>query len=173
MSRAYIGKNSQATYYAHAMGELVTGNYATFKEELWVNTSKRYEIKCITRDVERVIRESGIIDGMVLVNPMHITASVYVNDLEYGLHHDIMKWLEKVAPFYGVEGKSGEEYHHHRTGEDNGDAHLKRQLLGQQVTMAVKNGSLDLGTWEQIHYAEFDGQRDKRILVKVMGILGD
>ena len=108
---------------------------------------------------------------MVLVKPIHITSSCYVNDLEYGLHHDIMKWLEKVAPFYGVDGRSGEEYHHHRTGEDNGDAHLKRQLLGQQVTMPVKDGRLHLGTWEQIHYAEFDGQRNKRILVKVIGIM--
>jgi len=102
---------------------------------------------------------------------MHITASCYVNDLEHGLHHDIMKWLEKIAPFYGVNGKSGEEYHHHRTGEDNGDAHLKRQLLGQQVTMPVHDGHLHLGTWEQIHYAEFDGCRDKRILVKVVGVM--
>ena len=93
-----IGKYSQPISNAHAMGELITGNYATYKEELWINTSKRYEIQCITREVERVIRESGIIDGMVLVNPMHITASVYVNDLEYGLHHDIMKWLEKSCP---------------------------------------------------------------------------
>ena len=104
---------------------------------------------------------------------MHITASCYVNDLEYGLHHDIMAWLEKLAPFHGQDGRSGEEYHHHRTGEDNGDAHLKRQLLGQQVTMPVQNGRLHLGTWEQIHYAEFDGQRPKRILVKVVGILAD
>ena len=120
-----------------------------------------------------MVRASGIDDGLVLVNPMHITASCYVNDLEYGLHHDIMKWLEKIAPFYGRDGKKGEEYHHHRTGEDNGDAHLKRQLLGQQVTMPVRNGSLHLGTWEQIHYAEFDGQRRKRILIKVVGIIAE
>ncbi|MCH1422180.1 MAG: secondary thiamine-phosphate synthase enzyme YjbQ [Candidatus Poseidoniaceae archaeon] len=153
------------------MGTLVTGTAATYVEELWVNTVKRYEIRCITRDVERVVRESGIKDGLVLVNPMHITASCYVNDLESGLHHDIMRWLEKVAPYYGLEGSNGDEYHHHRTGEDNGDAHLKRQLLGQQVTMPVQNGNLHLGTWEQIHYAEFDGCRDKRILVKVVGVL--
>ena len=96
-----------------------------------------------------MVSESGIRDGLVLVNPMHITASCYVNDLEYGLHHDIVKWLEKVAPFYGVDGKDGEEYHHHRTGEDNGDAHLKRQLLGQQVTMPVKDGRLHLGNWNK------------------------
>ena len=150
------------------MGELITGQAATYVEEMHVNTEERYEIMCITKDVQQIVTESGIKDGLVLVNPMHITASCYVNDLEYGLHHDIMKWLEKIAPFYGVDGRSGEEYHHHRTGEDNGDAHLKRQLLGQQVTMPVRNGRLHLGTWEQIHYAEFDGQRNKRILVKVI-----
>ena len=153
------------------MGELLTGKAATYVEEMYIETKQRYEIICITQEVERVVRASGIDDGLVLVNPMHITASCYVNDLEYGLHHDIMKWLDKVAPFYGRDGESGEEYHHHRTGEDNGDAHLKRQLLGQQVTMPVRNGSLHLGTWEQIHYAEFDGQRRKRILIKVVGII--
>lgn len=125
---------------------------------------------CITEEVERIITESNVIDGLVLVNPMHITASCYVNDLERGLHQDIMEWLEKVAPYHGKDGRNGPEYQHHRTGEDNGDAHLKRQLLGQQVTMPVQNGRLHLGTWEQIHYAEFDGQRPKRILVKVIGI---
>ena len=111
-------------------------------------------------------------DGLVLVNPMHITASVYVNDLEYGLHADIMDWLEKNAPAYGVDGRSGPEYRHHRTGEDNGDAHLKRQLLGHQVTMPITDGRLHLGPWEQIHYAEFDGMRAKRILVKIVGVRG-
>ena len=153
------------------MGELLTGKAATYVEEMYIETKERYEIICITQEVERVVRASGIDDGLVLVNPMHITASCYVNDLEYGLHHDIMKWLEKIAPFYGRDGESGEEYHHHRTGEDNGDAHLKRQLLGQQVTMPVHDGRLHLGTWEQIHYAEFDGQRRKRILIKVVGII--
>jgi len=129
------------------MGELVTGQAATYVEELWVETEERYQIICITRDVQKVVSESGIKDGLVLVNPMHITASCYVNDLEYGLHHDIMKWLEKLAPFYGSDGKDGEEYHHHNTGEDNGDAHLKRQLLGQQVTMPVKAGRLCLVRW--------------------------
>ncbi len=125
------------------MGTLVTGTAATYVEELHINTDKRYEIVCITRDVERVVAESGIVDGLVLVNPMHITASCYVNDLEYGLHHDIMTWLEKLAPFYGSDGRQGEEYHHHRTGEDNGDAHLKRQLLGQQVyTSTIDNLTL-------------------------------
>jgi secondary thiamine-phosphate synthase enzyme len=155
------------------MGTLVKGTAATYVEELWINTTERYAIRCITDDVQQVIVESGIVDGIVLVNPMHITASCFVNDLEHGLHHDIRHWLEHLAPFYGIKGQEGEEYHHHRTGEDNGDAHLKRQLLGQQVTMPVHNGQLHLGTWEQIHYAEFDGMRDKRILVKVVGILKD
>ena len=97
---------------------------------------------------------------------------VYVNDLEYGLHADIMDWLEKNAPAYGVDGKNGPEYRHHRTGEDNGDAHLKRQLLGHQVTMPITDGRLHLGPWEQIHYAEFDGMRPKRILVKIVGVRG-
>ncbi len=153
------------------MGHRTTGTFATYVEELTIRTPERYQIQCITKDVERVVQESGIDDGLVLVNPMHITASCYVNDLEYGLHHDIMQWLEKIAPFHGIHGKDGEEYQHHRTGEDNGDAHLKRQLLGQQVTMPVQNGRLHLGTWEQIHYAEFDGQRNKRILIKVIGVL--
>ena len=158
---------------AEPLGVLRTGTYATYTEELTINTPARYQIVCITNDVEQIVQESGIDDGLVLVNPMHITASCYVNDLEYGLHHDIMSWLEKLAPFHGQDGKSGEEYRHHRTGEDNGDAHLKRQLLGQQVTMSVQNGRLQLGTWEQIHYAEFDGRRPKRILVKVVGVLAE
>ena len=158
---------------AEPLGVLRTGTYATYTEALTINTPERYQIVCITNDVEQIVQESGIDDGLVLVNPMHITASCYVNDLEYGLHHDIMSWLEKLAPFHGQDGKSGEEYRHHRTGEDNGDAHLKRQLLGQQVTMSVQNGRLQLGTWEQIHYAEFDGRRPKRILVKVVGVLAE
>ena len=158
---------------AECVGVRKTGQYCTYSEELTINTPERSQIVCITNDVERIVRESGIEDGLVLVNPMHITASCYVNDLEYGLHHDIMAWLEKLAPYHGQNGQEGEEYHHHRTGEDNGDAHLKRQLLGQQVTMSIQNGRLQLGTWEQIHYAEFDGRRPKRILVKVVGILTD
>ena len=158
---------------AETVGIRKTGLYGTYTEELTIKTPERYQIVCITNDVERIVQESGIDDGLVLVNPMHITASCYVNDLESGLHHDIMVWLEKLAPYFGKDGNEGEEYHHHRTGEDNGDAHLKRQLLGQQVTMPVQNGRLHLGTWEQIHYAEFDGQRPKRILVKVVGILAE
>ena len=152
------------------MGRLITGQAATYAEELTFQTEERRTILCITDQVEQVILDSGITDGLVLVNPMHITASVYVNDREAGLYHDLMDWLERVAPFGGPEGRSGPEYLHHRTGEDNGDAHLKRQLLGQQVTMAVSDGRLHLGTWEQIHYAEFDGQRRKRVLVKVVGV---
>ena len=151
------------------MGELITGQAATYVEEMYMNTRERYEIICITKDVQKIVTESGIKDGLVLVNPMHITASCYVNDLEYGLHHDIMKWLEKVAPFYGVNGRDGEEYHHHRTGEDNGDAHHKRQIMGREVVIAITKGKLHFGTWEQIFYGEFDGKREKRVLVKIIG----
>jgi len=146
------------------------GKFCTYVEEITIQTQDRYQILCITDQVEKIISESNVVDGLVLVNPMHITASCYVNDLERGLHQDIMEWLEKIAPYHGKDGVDGPEYQHHRTGEDNGDAHLKRQLMGQQVTMPVQNGRLHLGTWEQIHYAEFDGQRPKRILVKVIGI---
>ena len=152
------------------MGKRNVGQSCTYVEELTIHTQERYQILCITEQVEKIVSESNVVDGLVLVNPMHITASCYVNDLERGLHQDIMEWLEKVAPYHGKDGRNGPEYQHHRTGEDNGDAHLKRQLLGQQVTMPVQDGRLHLGTWEQIHYAEFDGQRPKRILVKVIGI---
>ena len=152
------------------MGIRNVGQFCTYVEEITIQTQERYQILCITEQVEKIVLDSNIVDGLVLVNPMHITASCYVNDLERGLHQDIMDWLEKNAPYHGKDGVKGSEYQHHRTGEDNGDAHLKRQLLGQQVTMPVQNGRLHLGTWEQIHYAEFDGQRPKRILVKVIGI---
>ncbi len=152
------------------MGKRNVGQFCTYVEEITIQTQERYQILCITDQVEKIISESNVVDGLVLVNPMHITASCYVNDLERGLHQDIMEWLEKIAPYHGKDGVDGPEYQHHRTGEDNGDAHLKRQLMGQQVTMPVQNGRLHLGTWEQIHYAEFDGQRPKRILVKVIGI---
>ena len=152
------------------MGKRNVGQFCTYVEEITIQTQERYQILCITDQVEKIILESNVVDGLVLVNPMHITASCYVNDLERGLHQDIMEWLEKIAPYHGKDGVDGPEYQHHRTGEDNGDAHLKRQLMGQQVTMPVRNGRLHLGTWEQIHYAEFDGQRPKRILVKVIGI---
>jgi len=152
------------------LGKRNVGQFCTYVEEITIQTQDRYQILCITDQVEKIISESNVVDGLVLVNPMHITASCYVNDLERGLHQDIMEWLEKIAPYHGKDGVEGPEYQHHRTGEDNGDAHLKRQLMGQQVTMPVQNGRLHLGTWEQIHYAEFDGQRPKRILVKVIGI---
>ena len=148
----------------------VRGESVSHTEILEFKTNERYCIIPITSEVERIVSESGVIDGLVLVNPMHITASIYVNDQESGLHQDIMQWLEKVAPYHGPEGRTGPEYHHHMTGEDNGDAHLKRQLLGQQVVMPITDGQLHLGTWERIHYAEFDGRRRKRVLVKVTGI---
>lgn len=126
------------------------------------NTEKRQEFILITDRVEEEIKKSGVKEGLVLVNPMHITSAVYVNDAESGLIQDFQQWLEKLAP-------SGLNYKHHQTGEDNADAHLKRQLMGHQVTMAITDGSLDLGPWEQIYYAEFDGQRRKRVLIKIIG----
>ncbi|MCF7866830.1 secondary thiamine-phosphate synthase enzyme YjbQ [Candidatus Woesearchaeota archaeon] len=126
------------------------------------NTEKIQEFILITDRVEQEIRKSGVKEGLILVNPMHITSAVYVNDAESGLIQDFQEWLEKLAP-------SGLNYKHHQTGEDNADAHLKRQLMGHQVTMAITNGSLDLGPWEQIYYAEFDGQRKKRVLIKIIG----
>jgi secondary thiamine-phosphate synthase enzyme len=131
-------------------------------EYLAIQTSKKSEILNITPRLEAILAKSGIQEGLMLVNPMHITASVYVNDAESGLYQDILEKLEELAPF-------GRPYHHHQTGEDNGDAHLKRQLLGQQVTLAVTKGRLDFGPWEQVHYAEFDGQRKKRVIVKIIG----
>lgn len=129
---------------------------------LHIQTPKRYDFLNITDDVQKAVQESGVKEGLVLVNPMHITAAVYVNDAEDGLLQDFAKWLEELAP-------AKPDYKHHWTGEDNADAHLKRQLMGHQVTMAITNGSLDLGTWEQIYYAEFDGQRKKRVIIKIIG----
>ena len=123
----------------------------------------------ITDEVEKIVRESDIEEGMVLVSAMHITAAVYVNDAESGLIEDIQDWVEKLAPQFGIDGRHGPEYRHHGTGEDNGDAHLKRLLLGHQIIIPVTEGQLDLGPWEQVYYAEFDGQRKKRVVVKVMG----
>lgn len=119
----------------------------------------------ITPQVQEAIQKSGVKDGLVLCNAMHITASVFINDDEAGLHHDFGVWLEKLAP-HNPDPKA---YHHHRTGEDNADAHLKRQIMGREVVVAITNGKLDFGPWEQIFYGEFDGQRPKRVLVKVMG----
>jgi len=136
----------------------------SFRKELWFNTPTRVAFVNITRQVEACIRESGVKDGLVLANAMHITASVFINDDESGLHHDYEVWLEKLAPPEPVS-----QYQHNRTGEDNGDAHLKRQVMGREVVVAVTNGKLDFGPWEQIFYGEFDGKRKKRVLVKIIG----
>ncbi len=119
----------------------------------------------LTPQVEQVVRESGVREGLCLVNSMHITSSVFINDNERGLHHDFLRWLEELAPF----NASPDVYHHNRTGEDNADAHLKRTIMGREVVVAVTNGALDFGPWEQIFYGEFDGQRDKRVLIKILG----
>ncbi len=131
-------------------------------EYLWFNTRKHREYINITDTVEEIVQKSGVKEGMVLVSAMHITAGVYVNDAEPGLIADIDEWLEKLAPFR-------RDYRHHRTGEINGDAHLKNLLIHHEVIMPITNGRLDLGPWQQIYYAEFDGQRRKRLIVKVMG----
>ncbi len=126
---------------------------------------KRMDFVNITRDVEAELGVSGIREGLCLVNAMHITASVFINDDESGLHRDYKRWLEELAPF----DASAERYHHNRTGEDNADAHHKRQIMGREVVVAVTDGRLDLGPWEQIFYGEFDGRRPKRIMVKIIG----
>jgi secondary thiamine-phosphate synthase enzyme len=130
---------------------------------LWFETKKRREVVRITDEVARIVTASGVSDGVALVSAMHITAAVYVNDWEDGLIEDMQEWLEKLAP-------AGLPYRHHRTGEDNADAHLKRTLMGHQVMVPITNAKPDLGPWEQIFYAEFDGQRRKRVIVKVLGI---
>jgi secondary thiamine-phosphate synthase enzyme len=130
---------------------------------LQMNTPHRREIVHITPQVEQIVQRSGIRDGLCFVSPMHITAAVYVNDLEEGLMEDIMEWLENVAP-------ARPDNRHHQTGEDNGDAHLKSLLLHHETTLPVTNGRLDLGTWQRVFYAEFDGQRKKRVIVKVLGV---
>jgi len=128
------------------------------------NTSRRREYINITSQVEELVRESGVQEGLCLVNAMHITASVYINDDEPGLIQDYDDWLEQLAPHEPIS-----RYRHNRTGEDNGDAHLKRQIMGREVVVAVTNGRLDFGPWEQIFYGEFDGRRRKRVLVKIIG----
>lgn len=135
---------------------------STHTEYLMFNTKTRYDVIHITQEIADIVADSGVQEGMTLVSAMHITSGVYVNDLENGLIGDIQEWLEKLAP-------SGQPYRHHQTGEDNGDAHLKRILLGHQVIIPITEGKLDLGPWEQIFYAEFDGRRKKRVVVKVMG----
>jgi len=134
-----------------------------FTDYLWFNTRNRQEFVRITDEVATIIQNSGVREGMALVSAMHITAGVFVNDWEDGLVHDFQVWLEKLAP-------SGLDYRHHQTGEDNADAHLKRTIMGHQVMVPITEGKLDLGPWEQLFYAEFDGQRKKRVVVKVMGI---
>lgn len=135
----------------------------SFRKELWFETKNRRDYVNITRHVEDCIRESGICEGFVLVNAMHITASVFINDDESGLHHDFEVWLEKLAP-----EKPYSQYNHNGY-EDNADAHLKRQIMGREVVAAITNGKLDFGPWEQIFYGEFDGKRRKRVLVKIIG----
>ena len=134
------------------------------REELWFNTLHRRDTLNITDQVEQIIRRSGVQNGLCLVNAMHITASIYINDAEQGLIDDYEQWLEKLAPHEPIG-----QYRHNNTGEDNADAHLKRQIMGREVVVAITDGKLDFGTWEQIHYAEFDGRRRKRVLVKVIG----
>jgi len=136
----------------------------SYRKELWFNLPTRRGFVNITPQVEECLHESGIREGICLINAMHITASVFINDDESGLHHDYEKWLEKLAPHEPVSG-----YRHNDTGEDNADAHMKRQVMGREVVVAVTNGELDFGTWEQIFYGEFDGKRKKRVLVKIIG----
>jgi len=136
----------------------------SYRKELWFNIPSRRGFVNITPEVEIAIRESGIKDGLILVNAMHITASVFINDDESGLHHDYEQWLEKLAPHEPVS-----QYRHNDTGEDNADAHMKRQIMGRDVTVAITEGKLDFGPWEQIFYGEFDGRRRKRVLVKIIG----
>lgn len=136
----------------------------SYRQELWFETPERRAYLNITPEVEKALARSKVQEGLCLVNAMHITASVYINDDESGLLHDYDRWLEKLAPHEPVSG-----YHHNRTGEDNADAHMKRQVMGREVVVAITSGKLDLGPWEQIFYGEFDGKRRKRVLVKIIG----
>jgi secondary thiamine-phosphate synthase enzyme len=135
----------------------------SFRKELWFEVPSRRAFINITSEIEEYVRESGIQEGFVLVNAMHITASVFINDDETGLHHDFDTWLEKLAPHEPVS------QYRHNVGEDNADAHLKRQIMGREVVVAITGGKLDFGPWEQIFYGEFDGRRRKRVLVKIIG----
>lgn len=136
----------------------------SYRKELWFNIPERTAFVNITHHINQALADSGIKEGLVLVNAMHITASVFINDDESGLHHDYGVWLEELAPHAPVD-----RYQHNRTGEDNADAHLKRQVMGREVVVAITNGRLDLGPWEQVFYGEFDGKRRKRVLVKIIG----
>ncbi len=139
------------------------------RKVLTVHVSSRTGFVNLTEDVAAAVRESGIEEGLCLVNSMHITSSVFINDEESGLKQDYLRWLEQLAPFNASSNPAQGGYLHNRTGEDNGDAHHKRQIMGREVVIAITGGSLDLGTWEQVFYGEFDGRRDKRILIKVIG----
>ncbi len=136
----------------------------SYRKELWFNVPSRRGFVNITPEVRKALQESGVREGLLLVNAMHITASVFINDDESGLHQDYDKWLERLAPHEPVSG-----YRHNDTGEDNADAHLKRQVMGREVVVAITNGELDFGPWEQIFYGEFDGRRRKRALIKIIG----
>jgi secondary thiamine-phosphate synthase enzyme len=136
----------------------------SFRKELWFNIPNRRAFVNITSDVLAALRESSIKEGLILVNAMHISASVFINDDESGLHRDYDRWLEKLAPHEPIN-----QYEHNLTGEDNADAHIKRQIMGREVVVAVTNGTLDFGPWEQIFYGEFDGRRRKRVLIKIIG----
>ncbi|RMD74477.1 MAG: YjbQ family protein [Lentisphaerae bacterium] len=136
----------------------------SYRKELVFNTPTRVAFINITHQVQQAVTESGIREGLCLVNAMHITASVFINDDESGLHHDYRQWLEELAPHEPLS-----RYQHNLTGEDNGDAHLKRQIMGREVTVAITGGKLDFGPWEQIFYGEFDGRRPKRVLIKIIG----
>ncbi len=136
----------------------------SYRKELWFHTPTRRDFINITPHVEACVRESGVREGIALVNAMHITASVFINDDEPGLHRDFDRWLEGLAPYTPTS-----QYEHNRTGEDNADAHLKRTIMGREVTIAITEGNLDFGPWEQIFYGEFDGRRPKRVLVKIIG----
>lgn len=136
----------------------------TYRKELWFETKTRMAFINITPQVEQCLKESGVVEGMVLINAMHITASVFINDDERGLHQDYAQFLEKLVPHEPVKN-----YRHNDTGEDNADAHIKRQIMGREVVVAITNGKLDFGPWEQIFYGEFDGRRRKRVLVKIIG----
>ncbi len=136
----------------------------SFRKELWFDIPTRREFRNITPQITDCLRESGIEEGLILVNAMHITSSVFINDDESGLHNDFERWLEELAPHEPLS-----LYQHNRTGEDNGDAHIKRTLMGREVVVAVTRGMLDFGPWEQIFYGEFDGRRRKRVLVKIIG----
>ncbi|MCX6093069.1 MAG: secondary thiamine-phosphate synthase enzyme YjbQ [Candidatus Bipolaricaulota bacterium] len=136
----------------------------SYREELWFQIPQRRAFVNITSQVEEAVRKSGIREGLCLVNSMHITSSVFVNDDEFGLHEDFERWLEQLAPHEPTDA-----YEHNRTGEDNADAHLKRQIMGREAVLAVTDGKLDLGAWEQLFYGEFDGRRRKRVLIKIIG----